>query len=222
MRLKRRPTILVVVAAGVALLASGCTNSPGKTALRAASTTTTPVATSSTTVPANASTTITASTSSTVPASTSTTVVQCTASDLQPSWSGMGDGASETVYFVVNLVNSSSAPCETGGYVGVSAYDPAGDLIPASESRQLLGTNSAAALTMTPGGTVHFIVGFADTDMADGGYLCSTTVGALHLIPPDETTEVQVATPVRSHFPALCGRTFQVGPLISGAASSGE
>jgi hypothetical protein len=45
-------------------------------------------------------------------------------------------------------------------------------------------------------------------------------VGALHLIPPNETTEVQIATPVTMGYPALCGSTFQVGPLLSGAINN--
>jgi hypothetical protein len=133
----------------------------------------------------------------------------------------MGDGASGTIYFEVNLVNSSSVTCVTGGYVGISAYDPAGHLIAATESRQVLsGASSPPALSVAPGTSVHFEVGFADVNESDGGTKCSITVGALHLIPPNETTEVQIATPVSSGYPALCGNTFQVGELYSGPAGT--
>jgi hypothetical protein len=122
-------------------------------------------------------------------------------------------------YFGVNLLNSSPATCVTGGYVGVSAYDPAGDLISASESRDLLGSNSAPTLSVAPGASIHFVIGLPDTNVADGGTECSNTVGALHLIPPNETTEVQIATPVARGYPSLCGNTFMVGPLQSGATN---
>jgi hypothetical protein len=131
----------------------------------------------------------------------------------------MGDGASGVLYFQVALVNTSSASCVTGGYVGVAAYTPAGHLIVATESRELLGASAPSTLSIAPGASMHFVVGFPDVDQADGGTACSTMVGALHLIPPNETTEVQIATPVATGYPTLCGSTFNVGPLVSGAAN---
>lgn len=208
----KRPAFLTMTALAVVLLA-GCSSSPKNSASKSSTTATTAKATT-TTSPSNPPST----TSSTVPAAPSSN--QCTASDLQPSWPGTGNGASETLYFVVNLLNFSSATCVTGGYVGVSAYDPAGDLIAASESRDLMGSNSPPTLSVAPGASLHFIIGLPDVDIADGGTECSTAVGALHLIPPDETAEVQVATPVTMGYPSLCGSTFMVGPLQSGATNN--
>jgi len=153
---------------------------------------------------------------STVPASTASD--QCTPGDLHPSWTGQGNGASGHLYYSVNLLNSSPWTCVTGGYVGVSAYDPAGNPIAASGSKDAMGTNSPPTLTVAPGATVHFVVGLPDVNEATGGTACSTTVGAFHLIPPNETTEVQIATPIGTGYPKLCGSTFLVGPLLGGAS----
>jgi hypothetical protein len=136
---------------------------------------------------------------------------------MHPSWTGQGNGASGNLFYVVNLLNSSPSTCVTGGYVGVSAYDPAGDLIAASGSRNAMGTTSPPTLTVAPGATVHFVVGLPDVNEAAGGTECSTTVGALHLIPPNEMTGVQIATPISTGYPKLCGEAFMVGPLLSGA-----
>ncbi|MHB8290424.1 MAG: DUF4232 domain-containing protein [Acidimicrobiales bacterium] len=108
-----------------------------------------------------------ASTTSTVPPTP--TSHQCTAHQMKPSWSGAGNGASGHLFNGVNVLNSSPSPCVTGGYVGVSAYDPAGDLIAASESRSLMGTTSPPTLTVAPGATVHFVVGLPDVNEAAGG-----------------------------------------------------
>jgi hypothetical protein len=171
----------------------------------------------STTAPASSTTAVnqTASASSTVPASAASD--QCTPDQLRPSWTGQGNGASGHLFYSVNLLNPSSSTCVTGGYVGVSAYDPAGNLIAASGSRDAMGTASPPTLTVAPGATLHFVVGLPDVNEATGGTACSTTVGALHLIPPNEMTDVQIATPISTGYPKLCGNTFLVGPLLSGA-----
>jgi hypothetical protein len=152
---------------------------------------------------------------STVPATTVSD--QCTSGDLHPSWTGQRNGASGHLLYSVNLLNSSSSACVTGGYVGVSAYDPAGNPIAASGARDAMGTSSPPTLTVAPGATVHFVVSLPYGTEGTGGTACSTSVGALHLIPPNETTVVQIATPIRTGYPKLCGNTFLVGPLLGGA-----
>ena len=124
---------------------------------------------------------------------------QCTAGDLRPSWPGFGDGVSEHLFYSVNLQNVTGRACVTGGYVGVAAYDPAGHLIPAAEQRASMAPD--VALSVGPGGSMHFSIGLPDVDIEAGGTECSTVVGALHLIPPNERTEVQVATPVSTGYP---------------------
>jgi hypothetical protein len=131
----------------------------------------------------------------------------------------LSGAASEHLYYTVNLENVSGRGCVTGGYVGVAAYDPEGRLIPASESRAP-GFAPDAALSVEPGASMHFTVGFADVDMETGGTPCSTMVGALHLIPPNDWTEEQVATRISTGYPKLCGNNFLVGPLASGAITN--
>jgi hypothetical protein len=189
--------------------------------------------TSSTTKPPQASTTtitrVPPSNTTTQPVGTPTPTTtpvalashQCTANALKPSWPGTGNGASQHLFYVINVMNSSSATCVTGGYVGVSAYDPAGNLLAASETRQAsLGSPGTPTLSVAPGTSVHFTVGLADSNISAGGTECSTRVGAFHLIPPNETTEVQVATPISSGYPTLCGNEILVGPLQSGAVTT--
>jgi hypothetical protein len=214
MQSMKRPVTLVVSVLVTAAFLAGCSGAPAKNA--ATSTTTTAPATPTTT-------TTTTGAPSGAPTSTTTvpTSDQCTASELRPSWPGLANGAAGTIYYVVNLVNSSSATCLTGGYAGVSAYDPAGDLIAASENEDAGLSSSAGTptptLSVAPGSTIHFVIGLSDA--APGPSPCPT-VGALHLIPPNETTEVQIATPVGTSYPSLCNGSFVVGPLGGGVGSS--
>jgi len=206
--MRRIAVVALIPLAGIAAL--GCGSSVATTKPK----TTSP----STTAPATTTTNPSPSTTSTAP--TTPASHQCTASELQPSWPGIGNGASGTVFYVVDLLNSSAAPCVTGGYVGVSAYDPMGHLIAASAMREGTGLAPPQTLTVAPGASAHFTVGFPDVDEAAGGTACSVTVGALHLIPPNKTTEVQIATPISTGYPSLCGSSFMVGALQSGASSN--
>ena len=205
--MKRIAVAALIPMAGMAAL--GCGSSVAATKPKTTSPATTAPATS--TKVSNPP----ASTISTVPASL--TNDQCTAGQMHPSWTGQGNGASGNLFYVVNLVNSSPSTCVTGGYVGVSTYDPPGHVIAASGTRDAMGTTSPPTITVAPGATVHFVVGLPDVNEVAGGTECSTTVGALHLIPPSETTEVQIATPISTGYPKLCGEAFMVGPLLSGA-----
>jgi hypothetical protein len=208
---RRLAAAALIPVAGVVAL--GCDSSVGTTKPKA-------------TAPVTSAPPTTTTTSSNPPSSTSSTLPatqasdQCTASQLQPSWPGMGNGASGTVFYVVNLLNSSPSTCVTGGYVGVSAYDPAGDLIAVSAMHEGTGLTPPPTLTIAPGASVHFTVGLPDMDEAAGGTQCSVTVGALHLIPPNKTIEVQIATPISTGYPSLCGSSFMVGALQIGASSN--
>jgi hypothetical protein len=136
-----------------------------------------------------------------------------------PSWPGVGNGASGIIFYGVNLENTSPVSCVTGGYVGVAAYDPAGSLIAASALHDPMGAAAPPTLTVVPGSSLHFIVGLPDSDAEAGGSECAVTVGALHLIPPNETSEEQIATPISSGYPRQCETTFLVGPLEPGATN---
>ena len=209
----QRAVVLAVTLSVLVAVLTGCSSSSNPESAAKATTTEAKAATSTTSTALALPPTGT-STSTPIPPHSP----QCTATDLRPSWPGIGDGASGVLYFTVNLLNSSQVTCATGGYVGVSAYEPSGVLIAASDSREPLGSaNPPPTLAVDPGQSVHFIVGLPDVNQAEGGAECSTTVGALHLIPPNERTELQIATPVHSTYPSLCEGTIYVGPLQSGA-----
>jgi hypothetical protein len=175
--------------------------------------------TSTSTLSPPSSTTTTEGASSTTP--TVVDATECVASDLRPSWDSQGDGAAGTIYYNVNLANVSGASCTTGGYFGVSAYDPSGTLLASQDIREPMG--APAEVTVSPGGSISFAVGFVDQSSTGGGTPCTSTVGALHLIPPNTTTEVQIATPLPAAastvgYPSLCEPRIAVGPVQSGIA----
>jgi len=203
-----------LMASAVVLLATDCSGTPNRYS--------TPKASMASRTPSSSTTTTTAPS----PTSTTSTTVslagtgnQCTAADLRPSWYGFGNGASEHLFYGVNLENVSGRACVTGGFVGVAAYEPDGQLIPASEQRAPMGPDNA--LSVASGASVSFSIGFPDVDIEAGGTECSTVVGGLHLIPPNEWTDVAVATPLGTGgWPKLCGNSFLVGPLVMGATGS--
>ena len=208
-----KPLVGFVMALALVLLLTGCS--------------TTPTRTSSPRVPMRTTTIASTTTTSTVvspPPTTSTTVAlagagnQCTPGDLGPSWPGFGNGASEHLFYVVNLENISGRACVTGGFVGVAAYDPEGRLIPASKERAP-SMAPDSALSVAPGASMHCSIGLPDVDI-ETGTECSTVVGALHLIPPNEWADVQVPTPISTGYPKLCGNSFLVGPLVSRAITN--
>lgn len=123
------------------------------------------------------------------------------------------------IYYPVNLTNGSSSACVTGGYFGAAAYDPSGGLVVGTETRDpSLGVGTSnAAITVAPGATVSFVVGLPDNE-GGGGASCSTTMGDLHLTPPNDTSQLDVATPRQGGgFPALCQHELLVGPVSLGA-----
>jgi hypothetical protein len=179
----KRHLARVVVASTLAIVLTGCSGTPRQASApraRAATTTPTSNATMSTVV--------------SPPPTTSTTEAlagagnQCTAGDLRPSWLGFGDGASEHLFYVVNLENVSDRACVTGGYVGVAAYDPGGLLIPASEERAP-SMAPDVALSVGPGASMHFSIGLPDVDIEAGGTECSRWwVRSISSLPTRERT----------------------------------
>jgi hypothetical protein len=141
---------------------------------------------------------------------------QCVASDLRPSWDSQVTGAAGTAFYGVNLVNISAASCTTGGYFGVSAYDPSGTLVASQDYRES-SNGDPPEVTVSPGGSISFGVGFVDESSAAP----CTTVGALHLIPPNTTGELQIATALPATestvgYPSLCEPRIGVDPVQNG------
>jgi Protein of unknown function (DUF4232) len=193
------------VASTLALTLSACT-SPRATTSKGVST--------STTMTPPPITTTTESGSSTTP--TAVNVSECVASDLRPSWDNQGTVAAGTIFYGVNLENISAASCTAGGYFGVSAYNPSGTLVTSRDYRDS-STGNPPEVTVSPGGSVSLGVGFVDGSSQGA----CTTVGALHLISPNTTTELQIATPLPSaestvSYPSLCEPRLGVETVRNG------
>jgi hypothetical protein len=123
-----------------------------------------------------------------------------------------------TIYYGVGLRNDADRSCVTGGYPGISAYSPAGDRLPLRAARQ---PGATPALTVAAGHSVYFTLGLSDgADLPSG--TCATTVGALHIIAPDDTASFAVATPLQGgKDPVACSGRAEVSPLIAGALPPG-
>lgn len=187
-----------------AVLCGGCSGSGPSRRKPAAL----PIATTS--VPS----TVVSSTTSVPPDSTAATP-ECSTPDIRVSWPEERDGASGILYYTVDVANPTTSACHIAGYFGVSAYSPAGTLIVGSDTREAdLGLPGTVVLA--PGVRAWFEVGFEDSDLQDGGSDCHTPVGSLHLIPPDQTTSLDLATPdplSEDGYPALCEHRLWVGPV---------
>ena len=149
------------------------------------------------------------------PATTTGRAAECVPSDLRASWPNDRNGASGILYYSVNIENSGKSACQMTGYFGVSAYAPTGTLIAANDTREAdLGT--LGTIFLVPGAMAFFQVGFEDSNFQAGGTDCHTVVGSLHLIPPDQTSTQQVATPdplSTGGYPPLCEQKLYVGPV---------
>ena len=140
---------------------------------------------------------------------------ECSTKSIAASWPNNRDGASGVLYYSVDIRNVAASTCHMSGYFGVSAFSPAGILIAANDSREAdLGI--LGPVVLGPGASAQFQVGFQDSNLQAGGTDCHTVVGSLHLIPPDQTTSVQLATPDAlsdSGHPPLCEQKLFVGPV---------
>lgn len=140
---------------------------------------------------------------------------ECSTKSIAAFWPDDRNGASGVLYYSVDVRNVAAVACHMAGYFGVSAFAPSGALVAASDTREA-DLGSLGPVVLTPGSVAHFQVGFQDSNLRAGGIDCHTVVGSLHLIPPDQTTSVQVATPdARSNgrYPPLCERKIFVGPV---------
>jgi hypothetical protein len=211
---------VVGVVSGLTLLGSGCGGSNPVTA---------PIISTATTIHAATSTSTTSMTATPTPAvpapsSVPSTVAQagtvgvpnCTSADFAASFHE-GNGASGVIYYEVDNINTSDVTCRTGGYFGVSVYSVLGQFISASDERTMLGANPPSSLSVAPGTTVNFEVGLASSPEGHG--TCQS-VGALHLIAPNDTAHLQVDTLSPSGgYAIMCGTLILVGSVRSGVAT---
>ncbi len=101
------------------------------------------------------------------------------------------------------VVNQRTTPCQVGGYIGVSIYDPVGHELTATATREPgNGTEEALqAIILQPGGTASFTV--TVNEIPSSGSSCPM-IGAFHLTPPNATVYLQVSVESSGHL--YCGQ----------------
>jgi hypothetical protein len=69
-------------------------------------------------------------------------------------------------------------------------------------------------------GSVRFTVVLAASDLADGGANCGMEVGALHLIPPNQTSYVQLSIPPTNGISSVFTTTTEIASPVECAPPS--
>lgn len=99
-------------------------------------------------------------------------------------------GAAGTTYYTITLTNKG-APCETGGYAGVSTIGSAGEQLGAPATRN--GTNFNK-IEVATGATLKFILGVANAAAYDPAECQLTKATALKVYPPNDYTWLTIPT----------------------------
>jgi hypothetical protein len=193
MRHLARPLLGVVLGA---VLLGGCGGGGEGGPSPASPASSTAPTSASASAPASASPSVSASVSESSGATTSNepATAECRVGDLRFHLSP-GEGAAGSTYYRLRMTNTSSAPCASGGYGGVSLVaEPGGAPIGAPADRLQPGRRTP--FTLRPGAAAEATL--RDTDA--GNYPRSrchpTSARGLRVYPPDEThsTFVPLAT----------------------------
>lgn len=171
---------LSVAAAAVTL--SACSSNPSADR---STTTTRPHSSTTTSDPTTGTTTTTTTTTTTAATAT------CQVSGVRLDAVGQG-GAAGTQEITFSLANASSSPCTTFGYPGMLLVSTSGAALTTTVDRGggLSFENiSPTHVTLAPGQTAYFNVGFNDVQTATT--TCSTT-HSVEVTPPTNTTHVTV------------------------------
>ncbi len=201
----RRLAILVLP--GIALAIAGCGGSGSTTSASAPATTTVTVTTSATSGTATSQST---STTATTPAGPPI----CRAATLQLSFIG-SQGAAGHGLMGFALKNTGSTSCGTIGYPGIQFLDKSGKPLTTNTTRttrDYFGSAPKVALTVAPGSSVSFRIGV--THVPTGSATC-TTAYQLQVIPPNDTSTLDVALPDGEYY---C-QTATVSPVRPGTSA---
>jgi hypothetical protein len=169
-----------------------------------------PSATTSTTAPPTSS-----STSST---STTAGLGHCQAKDLAGSVLG-SEGAAGTQERTFGLRNTSGAPCALEGYPGAQLYDKNGTALPTTVVRggpYSFTSMAPTAVTIAPGASAYFNVGYSDVPTASDTGQCPTAA-SLWVTPPDDVDHLVVSVSIQ----ACGGGKLNVSPVFA-AGSPGS
>ncbi|MDX6301311.1 MAG: hypothetical protein QOF53_2525 [Nocardioidaceae bacterium] len=115
----------------------------------------------------------------------------CQTSDLRVTVSA-GDGAAGSTYYSVRLRNTSTHPCRTGGFGGVSLVRaPHGAPVGAPADR--VKKSAAKPLTLRPGARAEATLRVTNADNYSAAKCSPTPVKGFRVYPPNETRSAFVA-----------------------------
>jgi hypothetical protein len=160
-----------------------------------------------------------ASSASSSLASATATVHRCFASELTVWLGSPGNGAAGSVYYDLELSNTSASTCTLFGFPGVSANNGGGQLGSAAGRDH---SRPSSVVTLRPGGTSHVILQINDV----GDFpltICKPVRAAnLRVFPPGAFSSIEM--PFQGSFGACSRRGpvyLHVTPVIPGTGIPG-
>jgi hypothetical protein len=146
-------------------------------------------------------------------------VPRCAAADLT-AWLGIpGDGAAGSVYYELELSNTSGHVCALFGFPGVSAIDGHGSQLGSAAARD--HGDVSRTVTLRRGGTAHVVLRIVNTGALSGCHPAAAV--ELKIYPPNDLASVSVPfsfTACQNHGPVfLYIRTTMRGTGIPGFSS---
>jgi hypothetical protein len=122
------------------------------------------------------------------PPATAAVTARCAAADLT-AWLGIpGDGAAGSIYYELELSNTSSHACTLFGFPGVSAIDVQGHQLGSAAARD--HSDVSHVVTLDRGATAHVLLRVVDTGALPGCHPAAAV--ELRIYPPGDTASVMV------------------------------
>lgn len=199
-----------VALAGVALALTAC--SSGHKAAARSTTTTTASTTTTTTVASTTTTTVASTTTTTAKSGPGRCRSADLAAELVPRSYRVALGHEE---FRVQLSNTSTTTCTLFGYPGLQLRSSTGNALPTEVKRgssYLVRPETPEPVTLKPGQTASFVVGFED-QTGFPGQSCPVAL-VMDVTPPNDYHSLEIHGSFSSYGP--CGR-YVVSPVYAGS-----
>jgi hypothetical protein len=139
----------------------------------------------------------------------------CRAAGVKITYLG-GQGATGHGLLGFAMQNTASASCTTLGYPGIQFLSKRGAALPTRDVRtttDFFGTTKLARLTVAPGQSASFRLGVSHGSASPNGCV---TAGYVQVIPPNDTSTVQIAIPGGVYE---CGGVVTVSPMQPGTSA---